>query len=147
MQLNTFTDYSLRVLIYAAVRREQRCMAAEAAAAFGVSRHHIIKVIHTLQRLGYLETTRGRGGGFRLAQDPERIRIGDVVRHTEGTLALAECFAGDVNRCPLTPACGLKGVLHEAVDAFFGVLDRWTVADLVARRRMVALVNGLGGVA
>jgi len=147
MQLNAFTDYSLRVLIYAAVRRDERCMAAEAASAFGVSRHHIIKVIHTLQRLGYLETTRGRGGGFRLAQDPERIRIGDVVRQTEGTLALAECFAGDANRCPLTPACGLKGVLHEAVDAFFGVLDRCTVADLVARRRMVALVNGLGGAA
>ena len=147
MQLNGFTDYSLRVLIYAAVRREERCMAAQAASAFGVSRHHIVKVIHTLQRLGYLETSRGRGGGFRLAQEPQRIRVGDVVRRTEGSLALVECFTRDTNTCPLAPACGLKGVLHEAFDAFFEVLDQWTLADLVAKPRMVARVNGLGGVA
>ena len=92
MQLDGFTDYALRVLVYAAVRRDQRCLTAEVATAFGVSRHHIVKVVNELQHLGYLATTRGRTGGFRLARAPELVRVGDVVRRTEGSLAVVECL-------------------------------------------------------
>lgn len=143
MQLNGFTDYALRVLIYAAVHRHQRCLTAEVATAFGLSRHHIVKVVNELQHLGYLETTRGRAGGFRLARAPHLIRVGEVVRHTEGSLAVVECFDRETNTCPLTRACGLKGALAEAFDAFFAVLDRYTLADLVAEPRWVARVATL----
>lgn len=143
MQLNSFTDYSLRVLIYAAVRGGERCLTSDVASAFGVSRHHVVKVVHRLQALGYLETTRGRTGGFRLAQAPGEIRVGDVVRRTEGTLALVECFAREQNTCPLAPACGLKGALRDAFDAFFDTLDRSTLADLVARPRWASRVKRL----
>jgi Rrf2 family nitric oxide-sensitive transcriptional repressor len=143
MQLNGFTDYALRVLIYAAVHRHQRCLTAEVATAFGLSRHHIVKVVNELQHLGYLETTRGRAGGFRLARAPHLIRVGEVVRHTEGSLAVVECFDRETNTCPLTRACGLKGALAEAFDAFFAVLDRHTLADLVAEPRWVARVATL----
>jgi Rrf2 family nitric oxide-sensitive transcriptional repressor len=135
MQLNSFTDYSLRVLIYAAAQPDQRCLTAEVATAFDVSRHHIVKVVNELRHLGYLETVRGRTGGFRLAKAPEQIRIGDVVRGAEGTLALVECFDAETNTCPLARACGLKGALKEAFDAFLTVLDRYTLADLVAQPR------------
>ena len=111
MQLNSFTDYSLRVLIYAAAQPDQRCLTAEVATTFDVSRHHIVKVVNELRHLGYLETVRGRTGGFRLAKAPEQIRIGDVVRGAEGTLALVECFDAETNTCPLARACGLKGAL------------------------------------
>lgn len=140
MQLNAFTDYALRVLIYAAVRRDERCLTAEAATAFGVSRHHIVKVVNELQHLGYLETTRGRAGGFRLARAPEQVRVGHLVRQTEGSLALVECFDRATNTCPLARACGLKGVLAEAFEGFFAVLDRHTLADLVAEPRWAARV-------
>ena len=79
-----------------------------------------------------------------IARDPADIRVGDVVRRTEGSLALVECFARATNTCPLTPACGLKGALREAFDAFFTSLDRWTVADLVAAPRWTAQVYKLG---
>lgn len=137
MQLNVFTDYSLRVLIYAAARPEQQCATAAVAAAFGISRHHIVKVVHTLQQLGYLETTRGRHGGFRLARAPERIYVGEVIRRTEGTLALVECFDRE-SACPLTPACGLRRALRDASDAFFEVLDRRTLADVIGQPRWAA---------
>ena len=140
MQLNVFTDYSLRVLVYAAGRPEEQCATADVAAAFGVSRHHIVKVVHTLQRLGYLTTFRGRGGGFQLARAPERIPLGDVIRQTEGTLALVECFDRG-SACPLTPACGLKRALSDASDAFFSVLDRWTIADAIGQPRWAARVR------
>ncbi|ODS58158.1 MAG: hypothetical protein ABS36_04540 [Acidobacteria bacterium SCN 69-37] len=137
MQLNDFSDYSLRVLVYAAARPDRRCATAEVASAFGISRHHVVKVVHTLQRLGYLETTRGRGGGFQLAHAPEAIRVGDVIRQTEGTLSLVECF-DDGSTCPLTPACGLKLALEEAFGAFFATLDRWTLADIIGQPRWIA---------
>jgi Rrf2 family nitric oxide-sensitive transcriptional repressor len=147
MQLNSFTDYSLRVLIYAAVHRGERCLTADVASAFGISRHHVVKVVHRLQALGYLETTRGRTGGFRLAQPPEDILVGDVVRRTEGSLALVECFARGTNTCPLTPACGLQAALHAAFDAFFDTLNRSSLADLVARPHWTSRVRLLGRLA
>lgn len=143
MQLNTFTDYALRVLIYTAARPEVRCTNEEVATAFGVSRHHLVKVVNELQHLGYIETVRGRSGGFRLARLPERINLGEVVRRTEGTLAVVECFDREQNTCPLTRACGLKGVLAEAMGAFLKVLDRYSLADLVARPQWMAAVLAL----
>lgn len=145
MQLNFFTDYALRVLIYAAVRREDegRCTTPDVAAAFGISRHHVVKVVNQLQHLGYVETVRGRSGGFRLARAPEGIRVGDVVRRTEKTLTVVECFDRATSSCPLTRACGLKGPLTEAFNAFFEVLDRYSVADLVADPRWSGRVAAL----
>ncbi len=133
MQLNLFTDYALRVLVHTAARPDRRGTSAEVAEAFGISRHHVVKVVNELQHLGYLETTRGRTGGFTLARRPQDIRLGDVVRQTEGHLRLVECFDPVTSTCPLTPACGLKSALGEAIDAFFAVLDRYSLADLVAR--------------
>lgn len=132
MQLNAFTDYSLRVLLYAAARPDQRCLTADVASSFGISRHHVVKVVNELQHLGFIETTRGRAGGFTLARSPEHIRVGDVVRRTESGM-LVECFDRHTNTCPLTHACGLKGALAEAFAAFLAVLDRYSIADMVAR--------------
>lgn len=143
MQLTSFTDYALRVLIYAAVHPESRCLTSEVATAFGISRHHVVKVVNELQHLGYLDTTRGRDGGFSLARRPDHIRVGEVVRHTEGTVTLVECFDRATNTCPLARACGLKGVLSEAFEAFFAVLDRSSLADLVAEPQWVARVTSL----
>lgn len=143
MQLTYFTDYALRVLIYAAVRPGSRCLTSDVATAFGMSRHHVVKVVNELRHLGYLDTTRGRDGGFALARQAAGIRIGEVVRRTEGSMALVECFNRDTNTCPLSPACGLKGVLREAFDAFLAVLDRATLADLVAEPRWVTQVVAL----
>jgi Rrf2 family nitric oxide-sensitive transcriptional repressor len=140
MQLNYFTDYSLRVLLFAAVRPDSRCLTSDVASAFGISRHHVVKVVNALRHFGYLETTRGREGGFSLAMPPDRIRIGDVVRQTEGTMTLVECFDRDTNTCPLAQACGLKAVLREAFDAFLAVVDRYSLADLIAEPQVAARI-------
>lgn len=143
MQLTSFTDYSLRVLVYAAVQGDRRCQTAEVAAMFGISRHHVVKVVNELAHLGYLDTMRGRDGGFTLAQAPERVNLGDVVRRTEGSIAIVECFDAATNTCPLLPACGLKDALGEAFAAFLAVLDRRTLADLMSEPRWVARMKAL----
>ena len=137
-----FTDYALRILVYAAARPDQRCLTADVASAYGISRHHVVKVVNELQHLGYIQTTRGRTGGFTLARSPEHIRVGDVVRRTE-TTTLVECFDRHTNTCPLAQACGLKGILAEAFAAFIAVLDRYSIADMVARPQWAAALMTL----
>jgi len=135
MQLTRYTDYSLRVLIYLGVRPEGLATVEEIAVAYGISKAHLTKIVHRLGLAGYVETVRGRGGGLRLARQPERIRIGEVVRHAEEAMALVECFDPDTNLCRIEPACGLRAALQDALDAFLRTLDGYTLADLVGRRR------------
>lgn len=129
MELSLFTDYTLRVLMYMAARQKQRVTIAELALVYPVSRNHLVKIVFFLGKEGFLETRRGRNGGFWLSHPPESIRVGDVVRKTETSLDIAICFNSTL-LCPLSPACRLKGALQEARDAFMHVLDDYTIADL-----------------
>ena len=142
MKLTTFTDYSLRVLMYVAVAPEGRATIAEIARAYGISEHHLVKVVHFLGAEGMLANSRGRGGGLRLAMPADKIRIGDVVRLTEGEDVPAECFE-DHNKCAITKVCRLSGVLARATAAFYRVLDDATLDDVVGNRAgLVAILHG-----
>lgn len=135
MQLTRYSDYSLRVLIYLALDPERLVTIEAIARSYAISRAHLMKVVHQLALRGYVETVRGRGGGLRLARPPEEIKVGEVVRSTEENLDLVECFDAASSRCAIDAACGMRPVLHEALAAFLAVLDRYTIEDLVARRR------------
>jgi Rrf2 family nitric oxide-sensitive transcriptional repressor len=130
MRLTNFSDFALRVLMYAAAQEDRLITIEETAEVYGISRAHLMKVANQLTRAGYLKAVRGRSGGLALAKRPERINLGDVLRITEPDFALVECFTKD-NRCVITPRCRLRGVLHEALAAFTGTLDRFTLADLI----------------
>ena len=130
MRLSLFSDYSLRVLMFAALKEEMFSI-SEVAEAYNISRHHLVKVVNYLAKLGYLETRRGRGGGIALGMPPEDIRIGMVVRRTEDTPFIVECFDKQHNTCPINGSCRLKGVLAQAESAFYETLDRHTLRDLV----------------
>lgn len=134
MQLTRYSDYAVRVLLYLALAPERLVTIDEVAAGYGISRAHLTKVAHELGRRGYLEAVRGRSGGLRLGRPAEAIRLGALIRETEPSLALVECFRAD-GACAIEPACGLRPVLDEALAAFLAVLDRYTLADLVVRRR------------
>ena len=138
MTLTRFSDYSLRVLMFAAVQGDQPFSVDEVASKFGLSRNHLAKVINHLVRAGHLKARRGRRGGVWLGRSPESIRLGSLVRVTENDSPLVECFAASSNRCRLTPACRLKGALAEALAAFYSSLDRRTLADLVDNRLQLA---------
>lgn len=131
MQLTRFTDFSLRVLIHLGMHPDTQTTVAVLASEHGISRHHLTRVVHQLGIKGYIETLRGKGGGFRLARRPELIRIGDVVRDMETGFELAECFSPGESTCRLLPACALKPILAEAGRAFLASLDRYTLADLL----------------
>jgi Rrf2 family transcriptional regulator, nitric oxide-sensitive transcriptional repressor len=140
MKLTAFTDYSLRVLIYLATQPERRATIAGIAAAFGISEHHLTKVVHFLGKEGWLANVRGKGGGLELATLPELIHVGEIVRRTEGHPMPAECFKADGGTCSIADVCELQGVLGRAVKAFYAVLDKYTLADLVHNRTELATI-------
>lgn len=143
MKLNAFTDYSLRVLIFLATDPTRRATVAEVAEAFHVKVHHLTKVVHFLGKEGWLTNVRGKGGGMQLALPTQHIVIGRVVRAAEGADLPAECFGDDRDPCPIERICRLRGVFKEAVDAFYAVLDRYTLADLVNNRVALGRVLGI----
>ncbi|MEW5873470.1 MAG: Rrf2 family transcriptional regulator [Chloroflexota bacterium] len=135
MRLTTFTDYTLRVLMYLALQPERRVTIPEIASAYGISENHLTKVVHHLGRSGMIETLRGKSGGLRLAQTLEAIRLGTVVRASEGEAAFVACMGGTSEACCIAPVCRLADILEEALGALYASLDRYTLADLVASPR------------
>jgi len=131
MRLTLHTDYALRMLMLLALEPDEVHTIPSAAKRYGISRNHLMKVAQTLIQAGYVESVRGRNGGLRLAKKPADITLGDVARTTEDNFALVECFDPKKNVCVVTPACGLRTPLGEALSAFLAVLDRYTLADVV----------------
>lgn len=139
MRLTTFSDYSFRVLIYLGAAPQGLATIGDISAAYGISSNHLMKVVHRLAQLGYIETVRGKGGGMRLARPPGAINVGEVLRATEDGFDLVECMDGGGD-CRITRACVLRHALGEARDAFLSVLDGYTLADLLAPARPIARV-------
>ncbi|MDJ1152864.1 Rrf2 family transcriptional regulator [Macrococcus caseolyticus] len=134
MKLTLYSDYSLRVLMYIA-RQEHRVQIDEIAKFYGISKNHLTKVVNNLATLGYIETTRGRGGGIRIKMTPEEINIGALIRKTEEHFNLVECFNRETNTCPIAGICGLQGALSEALGAYLSVLDSYTLNDILHNKR------------
>ncbi len=134
MQLTRFSDYAMRVLMFAHAAGDRLVTIEEMADAYDISRAHLMKVVNALTRAGYLSAVRGRSGGLRLGMPPGDIVLGDVVRATEPDFALVECFATG-NQCVITRCCKLQGVLGVALDAFLAVLDEQTLESIALKPR------------
>lgn len=143
MRLTQYTDFALRALIYLGLRPDRRCTIREISNAYAISRNHLMKVVQQLAAEGFVESTRGVGGGLRLARSPERINVGGVVRAMEPDLGLVECMRPD-NRCVITEGCQLQHMLAEARTAFTATLDRYTLADICDPPRAKSLSRLLG---
>jgi Rrf2 family nitric oxide-sensitive transcriptional repressor len=144
MRLTSFSDYTLRTLMFLAVRPESAAPAriSDIAAAYAISATHLTKVVNALAQSGDITTLRGRNGGLRLARPAAEINLGAVIRRTEPDLALVECMGPD-DQCCLGPACRLRSVLGWALAAFLAVLDEVTLADLTAPRQDLQQLLGL----
>ena len=134
MRLTIYTDYSLRLLMYLALRDGSLATIAEIAESYGISKNHLMKVAHQLGVAGYVATVRGRSGGLRLAKPAEAIGLGQVIRHTEPDMALVPCFKPVNAACAIQQCCVLQSALEKACRAFVEVLDRYTLGDLVRPR-------------
>jgi Rrf2 family nitric oxide-sensitive transcriptional repressor len=140
MKLSTFSDYTLRVLMYLAIHRDRLATIPEIATAYAISENHLMKVVHQLARAGTLESVRGKGGGIRLALDPGDIRLGQVIRASEKDAPIVECLSEDGGACCIAPTCSLAAILVRAFEAMFATLDEYTLADLVRTPRKLEIL-------
>jgi len=134
MHLTTFSDYAFRVLIYLAAKDVPGSL-NEISQAYGISRNHLIKTVNVLEKNGFVHTRRGVGGGITLAKAASQIGLADVVRCTEPAFTIVECFDKEKNKCVITKACNLKSILKEALDAFLGTLEEYSLADITTNSR------------
>jgi Rrf2 family nitric oxide-sensitive transcriptional repressor len=141
LRLTTFSDYSLRVLICLGTAQGRLVTIDQIATAYGISANHLMKVVHRLAQLGYIETVRGKGGGMRLARPAQAINVGAVVRATEDNFALVDCFErADGPDCRIERICALKHALAQALEAFLATLDGYTLADLLVPMRSLTRI-------
>lgn len=142
MQLSLHADYALRVLIYLGAHQDRVVTTQEISTTYGISKHHLVRVVQTLAEHRYVEIYAGRSGGVKLERDPGTIRLGDVVRAAEPNMRLVECFDSQTNTCRIAGVCSLKGMLREALEAFLSSLNRYTLADILkngGQQKLVAI--------
>jgi len=147
MRLTSHTDFGLRTLMYLVSRPGERVTTAEIAEALRIPRNHLLKVVHRMHDLGWVEAKRGPAGGIRFAAGTERVSVGEVVRRLEQNMALVECFRSEPSRCPIDEVCRLAPLLHRARDAFLAELDEVAIGELVpsrgrTRKRLLAIGGG-----
>lgn len=143
MQLTQFTDYSLRALIYIALE-DQLCTIKEITEAFAISNHHMVKIIHNLSKLNLIKTICGKNGGILMAARPDSINLGHLILQLEPHFDLVPCFNSNKTTCSIAPACKLKLILSEAQSAFMGVLERYTLKDLMHNKNELSVLLNFG---
>lgn len=129
MQLTSFTDYALRTLMYLVARPEEQSSVKEISEYYSISYNHLVKVVHRLSQLGYIESTKGKGGGIQIAKDTKKLRLGDLISQLEPNMTMVECFDAKTNTCRITDSCQLKHYLFEATQNFIDTMNKYTLAD------------------
>lgn len=140
MQLTLFTDYGLRSLMFLAAYQDRTSSVKEIAEHYGISRNHLVKVVHRLAQLGYIESSKGKGGGIRLARQAKNIKLGDLIKQLE-PMNIVECFDNKTNTCRMTNSCHLKHYLYEASQSFISTINKYTLADTVKDRSFFCLLQ------
>ena len=143
MRLTLQANYAVRTLMYCAANPDKPSKVPEIAATYGISETHLFKVMKVLVDNDFIKTIRGRNGGILLAHPADEISIGAVIRAAEENFHLADCFDPAKRDCPLIDSCSFNRVLSEALQAFFGVLDAYTIADLSADRSQLRMLLSL----
>ncbi|MFA5371195.1 MAG: Rrf2 family transcriptional regulator [Sideroxydans sp.] len=132
MQINLSTDIALRTLIYLGQKGAPATI-AEIAQSFDIAKTHLMKVAMALVAENLVISERGRNGGIRLAREAHEIRVGEVVKLMENSLALVFCMKEGTSDddCPLLPSCRLRKLFFKAQKSFLASLDESTLADLL----------------
>ena len=133
MEVSAHADFSYRVLMYLALKKDTLVQVRIISEAYGISENHIMKVVQKLTKFGYVEAVRGRNGGIKLARSPEQINLGQVFREMEPSLKLLACFNPKTNQCPIVKSCDLTLTFKQALDAFLNVLDQKTLAQVLKK--------------
>ena len=132
MKLQKNTRLALYSVLEFAARPDEHVPAAEVAAKYGESLHHLAKVLSELARAGIVDSVRGVGGGYRFAANPRRLTLLDVIRLFENLGAAAPAVAPDAS--PVDLALGqVLAEIDQIAQATFGSITVATMLGMVER--------------
>lgn len=125
MKISTRGRYALRIMLDLAANDSGGYISLkDIAARQGITVKYLEQIMIALRKAGYLKSSRGSGGGYRLARPASDYTVGDILRATEGNLSPINCLEDDMNMCPRSMACptlrfwaGLDRVIGEYVDS------------------------------
>jgi Rrf2 family protein len=145
--LSQKTKYALRALVYlASLEGEPSASIAEIAIGAKAPRKFLEAILLELKQAGFVDSRRGRFGGYGLAAAPDRIIFADVIRAVEGPLALAPCASRTAYRpchdCFDVETCPIRAALLASRDAVAHVLEGWTLASSLASTRATNALVG-----
>lgn len=135
MQLTSFTDYGIRVLMYLATQPEQISSVKEIAEYYNISRNHLVKITHRLSQLGYINTSKGKGGGIQISKGIEKLNLGDIIIALEPNFNIVECFDAQNNTCRITNSCHFKHYISEARENFINTMNKYTLGDTIQNKK------------
>ena len=134
MMISTRGRYALRVLIDLAEHGGGSYIPMkEVADRQDISLKYLERILPLLVKSGYVEGVHGKGGGYRLKKEPDNIRVGDVLRLTEGELAPVACLAKDADVCERAHECRTLDMWQRFYKLTNDFFDGITVADLMRR--------------
>jgi len=137
MKLSKKGEYALRSLINLGIAAEvgrSLVQVAELAESEQLPVKFLEQIMQALKAAGFVESVRGKFGGYRLAKPAGKITIGEVVRIIDGPLAPIGCVSQSAYEkctCPDEAHCGLRMLMLDVRNAIAGILDRYTLADVV----------------
>ncbi|GAA0778957.1 Rrf2 family transcriptional regulator [Roseibium denhamense] len=136
MRISQASDFALRILMATGQARAPQTV-DKLTKQLGLAKSHVMKIVAELAKGGYLETTRGRGGGIRLATAPDKIALGEVVRLIEPDLGVVACLKAEPAGCAFLPRCALKGAMARAAESFLESLNSQTLEDILAETQVL----------
>ena len=132
MKISTKGRYALRLMLDIALHgTEEPVRVKDIAKRQDISAKYLEQIISVLVRADYVKSVRGPQGGYRLTRNPEEYKVGMILRLTEGNMSPVDCLAGEINECPRQADCVTLRLWKEMDLAIKGVIDKYTLADLV----------------
>lgn len=134
MRISTKGRYGVRIMLELALHYNKDLLTVRSIASRqGISEKYIEQIISLLNKAGLVRSQRGASGGYRLADPPHEITVGQVLEVTEGGLYIVDCVGPHMDQCERREECVTSDVWREIKVAVEGVVNHITLANLVAR--------------
>jgi Rrf2 family protein len=128
MNINRGSDFAIRLLAHLAAEGETT--SREASQKIAVPLNHLAKLVQVLSRNGFVSTRKGKGGGLKLARDPGRISLAEVIEAVEGPMTLSDCIFNRKS-CRFSGKCKVRKYLGTVRSTIYDMLAAKTIADVV----------------
>lgn len=137
MKISTRGRYAMRMMLDLAMTSPDEYVTIKSIAARQeISEKYLEQIITVLSRSGFVKSTRGAQGGYKLAKPARDYTVGMILRAIEGSLVPVACMEDEPNECHRSASCVMLDVWKQVDLAISNVVDHVTLADLADKQRL-----------